>query len=145
MTTERVVSQLLAHLDGLEAGAQILVVGATNRVELIDPSIVRTGRFGQKIFVPMPDASARRDILAVSISLPGIGPHPDIELIHDELADSIRNFSGAEIRDLCDRAKLNACERLDFAQLVHPGIGDFRTALVSYIDDSTDVKMGDQQ
>ena len=145
MTTERVVSQLLAQLDGLEAGAQILVVGATNRVELIDPSIVRTGRFGQKIFVPMPDASARRDILAVSISLPGIGPHPDIELIHDELADSIRNFSGAEIRDLCDRAKLNACERLDFAQLVHPGIGDFRTALVSYIDDSTDVKMGDQQ
>ncbi|MDP2358147.1 MAG: AAA family ATPase [Beijerinckiaceae bacterium] len=145
MTTERVVSQLLAQLDALESGSQILIVGATNRVELIDPSVVRTGRFGQKVFVPMPDEAARREILAVSLHLPGLGPHPDVDSIFSDLAEFIRNFSGAEIRDLCDRAKLVACERRGFAELAHPDVSDFRAVFTSYNEEANKVTREEQQ
>lgn len=129
MTTERVVSQLLAQLDALEPGAQILVIGATNRMELIDPSVIRTGRFGQKIYVPMPDAKARREIMAACLRLPGLGANPQAEAIYAAFADAMSAFSGAEVRDLCDRAKLAACERNGYAKLAHATIEDFHAAL----------------
>ena len=128
MTTERVVSQLIAQLDDLEPGIQILIIGATNRPELIDPSIIRTGRFGQKIYVPMPDDAARREILSTCLTLPGLGPHPQAAQIYADIADRISNFSGASIKDLCDRAKLAACERKNFAELAHVIKEDFDQA-----------------
>ena len=56
MTTDRVVSQLLAELDGVEQLSRVIVLGATNRIDLIDPSILRPGRFGVHIPVGLPDA-----------------------------------------------------------------------------------------
>ena len=140
MTTERVVSQLLAQLDSLEPGAQILVVGATNRLELIDPSVIRTGRFGQKIYVPMPDAASRREIVAASLDAPGLGHNPELDAIQDTIASTIKTFSGAEIRDLCDRAKLAACERVGFSEVTHATAADFRTAVQSQLDDQRAAK-----
>jgi transitional endoplasmic reticulum ATPase len=67
MTTDRVVSQLLAELDGVEQLSRVIVLGATNRIDLIDPSILRPGRFGVHIAVGMPDAQARRQILAIAL------------------------------------------------------------------------------
>ncbi len=61
MTTDRVVSQLLAEMDGMEQLSGIVVLGATNRIDLIDPSVLRPGRFGMHIHVPMPDEAARRE------------------------------------------------------------------------------------
>ena len=55
MTTDRVVSQLLAELDGVEQLSRVIVLGATNRIDLIDPSILRPGRFGVHIAVDLPD------------------------------------------------------------------------------------------
>jgi transitional endoplasmic reticulum ATPase len=142
MTAERVVSQLIAQLDSLEAGAQILMIGATNRIELIDPAVIQTGRFGQKIFVPKPDETTRREIVVASLRLPGLGANPDIEAIQETVADSIRSFSGAEIKDLCDRAKLVACERHNFTELAHAQAADFRLALASQNDDAKNLNGG---
>jgi len=128
MTTERVVSQLLAQLDALEPGLPILVVGATNRLDLIDPSVIRTGRFGRKIHVPMPDEAARREIFALSLAMPGLGPNPDVGSLAEAMAPAIADLSGAEIKDLCERAKLAACERVDYALLAHPTLADFEAA-----------------
>src|SRR5438105_7367050 len=61
MTTDRVVSQLLAELDGVEQLSRVIVLGATNRIDLIDPSILRPGRFGVHIAVELPHADARKD------------------------------------------------------------------------------------
>ncbi len=66
MTTDRVVSQLLAELDGVEQLSRVIVLGATNRIDLIDPSILRPGRFGVHIAVGLPDAEARRQILRIA-------------------------------------------------------------------------------
>ena len=63
MTTDRVVSQLLAELDGVEQLSRVIVLGATNRIDLIDPSILRPGRFGVHIPVGLPDAEERKQIL----------------------------------------------------------------------------------
>ncbi len=68
MTTDRVVNQLLSELDGVEQLAGVIVIGATNRIDLIDPSMLRPGRFGMRIPVPLPDANARREILKINLS-----------------------------------------------------------------------------
>ena len=67
MTTDRVVSQLLAELDGVEQLSRVIVLGATNRIDLIDPSILRPGRFGVHIAVGLPDADERRGILRICL------------------------------------------------------------------------------
>src|SRR5262249_60891428 len=68
MTTDRVVSQLLAELDGVEQLSRVIVLGATNRIDLIDPSILRPGRFGVHIPVGLPDAQERKDILRICLT-----------------------------------------------------------------------------
>ena len=60
MTTDRVVGQLLAELDGVEQLSRVIVLGATNRIDLIDPSVLRPGRFGVHIAVGLPDAAGAR-------------------------------------------------------------------------------------
>jgi transitional endoplasmic reticulum ATPase len=129
MTTERVVSQLLAQLDSLEPTAQILIAGATNRLELVDPSVIRTGRFGHKLYVPMPDDAARKAILAAALAIPTLGANPHFEAIEKTVRHAIENCSGAEINDLCERAKLAACERDGFQRLVHPEPQDFLSVM----------------
>src|SRR5204863_1694896 len=73
MTTDRVVSQLLTELDGVEQLSRVIALGATNRIDLIDPSVLRPGRFGVHIAVGLPDADARREILKISLR----GARPD--------------------------------------------------------------------
>ena len=128
MTTERVVSQLLAQLDALEPSMQILVVGATNRLDLIDPTVIRTGRFGRKIHVPLPDEADRRMIFELTMAMLALGPNPHIDEIAERVAPRLVGLSGADIHDLCERAKLVACERVEYSQLVHPTLVDFEAA-----------------
>jgi transitional endoplasmic reticulum ATPase len=59
MVTERVVSQLLTELDGIQALYGVVVLAATNRADMIDPALLRPGRFDKIVFVPMPDKAAR--------------------------------------------------------------------------------------
>src|SRR5204862_4725647 len=94
MTTDRVVSQLLAELDGVEQLSRVIVLGATNRIDLIDPSILRPGRFGVHIAVGLPDAQARREILRIALRNAGPEGDRDLEAIIEAVVPLTEEFSG---------------------------------------------------
>ena len=101
MTTERVVNQLLAELDGVEQLSRVIVVGATNRLDLVDSSILRPGRFGVHLHVPLPDTAARRQILGIHLRAEEVEAAPEIDDILDVLTAKTEGFSGAQLRQLC--------------------------------------------
>jgi transitional endoplasmic reticulum ATPase len=102
--TERVVNTILAEMDGLEELQSVVVIGATNRPNLIDPALLRPGRFDELIYVPVPDAAGRRHILGIHTkSMPLAG---DVDL--DSLAQRSERFTGADLEDLVRRAGMFA-------------------------------------
>ncbi|MGO9571164.1 MAG: CDC48 family AAA ATPase [Desulfomonilaceae bacterium] len=104
---ERVLSQFLAEFDGIEELAGVLVLGATNRLDMLDPAVLRPGRFDEVIEMTMPDEKDRQEIFRVHFrNKPlekGIDPA--------ELATRTEGFSGAEIAAVCNRAALSAVRR----------------------------------
>jgi transitional endoplasmic reticulum ATPase len=98
--TERVISQFLAEMDGVEELTGVLVLGATNRLDILDPAIVRPGRFDVLLEVRPPDREARRRIF--EIGLRGKPLAPDVDL--DELAAMTEECSGADIQAVCKMA-----------------------------------------
>jgi len=104
---ERVLSQLLAELDGVEELKGVLVLGATNRLDLLDPAVLRPGRFDEVVEIPMPDEKGREEIFRVHLQnkplAPGISPN--------ELASRTEGFSGAEIASVCNKAAFKAVRR----------------------------------
>ncbi len=129
MTTDRVVSQLLAELDGVEQLSGVIVLGATNRIDLIDPSILRPGRFGVHIAVGLPDAPARRDILRICLRTKGDADAAELAAIIDAATPLTEGFSGARLRQLCDDAKRGAIRRTGFTQVAAPTVADMLAAL----------------
>jgi transitional endoplasmic reticulum ATPase len=120
MTTDRVVNQLLAELDGVERLSGVIVIGATNRIDLIDPSILRPGRFGAHIPVPLPDEMARREILRLNLAQFAAEIPSELEAIVDCLASSLPGASGARLRYLCDEVKRTAIETSNFSGPIVP-------------------------
>jgi transitional endoplasmic reticulum ATPase len=129
MTTDRVVSQLLAELDGVEQLSGVIVLGATNRIDLIDPSILRPGRFGVHIAVGLPDAQARRDILRICLRTAATAEGPELSSIIEAATPLTEGFSGARLRQLCDDAKRAAIRRTGFTQVAAPTVADMLAAL----------------
>ena len=129
MTTDRVVSQLLAELDGVEQLSRVIVLGATNRIDLIDPSILRPGRFGVHIAVGLPDAEERRGILRICLRTAISGGGDGIEAIIEAVTPLTDGFSGAQIKQLCDTAKRTAIKRTGFTQVAAPTVADMLQAL----------------
>ncbi|MBI3695538.1 MAG: CDC48 family AAA ATPase [Acidobacteria bacterium] len=105
--SERVLSQLLIELDGVEELKGILVLGATNRPDLLDPAILRPGRFDEVLEIPLPDEPARREIFAVHLRRKPLGPGIDAQ----DLAARTPEFSGAEIQGVCQQAARRAVRR----------------------------------
>ena len=103
---ESVVSQILTEIDGLEELSDVLVIGATNRLDIVDPALLRPGRFDRVVEVPLPDADARRSILLIHMRN---RPFVDVEL--DALVEQTVGMSGAEIEGAVDRAAAAALER----------------------------------
>ncbi len=104
--SERVVSQLLAEMAGLEELHGVVIVGATNRPDLMDPALLRPGRLDWHILAPTPDEKARLEILKVhskSIPLKGV----DL----DRLAKETEGYSGADLEALCREAAMNAMRK----------------------------------
>ncbi len=101
--SERVVNQLLTSMDGLETLEGVVVVGATNRPDMVDPALLRTGRFDRILLVPAPDKSARLEILKVHTK--GM-PLENVDL--DELAEELDGYTGADIEGLCREAAMVA-------------------------------------
>ncbi|MFL6363564.1 MAG: CDC48 family AAA ATPase [Nitrososphaeraceae archaeon] len=100
MVTERVVSQLLTELDGIQALSGVVVLAATNRADMIDPALLRPGRFDKIVFVPMPDKAARQKILEIHSKDKPISP--DVDLV--KVAELTEGFSGADTSSVANTA-----------------------------------------
>ncbi|MFX0211580.1 MAG: CDC48 family AAA ATPase [Candidatus Hodarchaeota archaeon] len=104
--TERMISQFLTELDGLEELKGVVVIAATNRPDMIDPALLRPGRFDKIISIGLPDQPARLEILKIHTRDVPLAADTDL----DELSKKTENFSGADLAVLCHEAVLNAIE-----------------------------------
>lgn len=102
--TESVVNQLLTSVDGLESMEGVVIIGATNRPDIIDQSLLRPGRFDRLILTPAPDAASRIEILKIHTK--NMPLSKDVSI--DELADETDGFSGADIEALCRESAMLA-------------------------------------
>lgn len=102
--TERVVNTILAEMDGLEELQSVVVIGATNRPNLVDPALLRPGRFDELVYVGVPDQGGRRRILGIHTAKMPL--EEDVDL--DEMAARTERFTGADLEDLVRRAGLYA-------------------------------------
>jgi transitional endoplasmic reticulum ATPase len=121
--TERVVNTILSEMDGLEELQNVVVIGATNRPTLIDPALLRPGRFDELIYVGTPDTAGRRRILAIHTRNMPLADDVDLE----KVAQQSDHFTGADLEDLVRRAGLTALRRgLDIGKVT---MADFEVAL----------------
>jgi transitional endoplasmic reticulum ATPase len=102
--TERVISQILTEMDGLEPLHNVVVIAATNRPDIMDPALLRPGRFDRLVYVPPPDLQARKEILRIHTK--GKPLDDDVDL--DRLATKMDKYTGAEISAVCNEAVMLA-------------------------------------
>ncbi len=102
--TERVVNTILSEMDGLEELQGVVVVGATNRPNLVDPALLRPGRFDELVYVGVPDRGGRRHILDIQTRDMPLADDVDLAA----LAERTERYTGADLSDLVRRAGLNA-------------------------------------
>ena len=105
--SERVLSQFLAELDGVEELKGVLVLGATNRLDILDPAVLRPGRFDEILEIPLPDEKGREEVFEVHMRNK---PHGTAIDLH-RLATMTEGLSGSEIASICAKAALQAVRR----------------------------------
>jgi transitional endoplasmic reticulum ATPase len=105
--TESVVSQILTEIDGLEELHNVLIIGATNRLDIVDPALLRPGRFDRIIEVPNPDAQGIEMIFKIHTKKKPLEEDVDLK----KLVEIAKGFSGAEIEEVCNRAALLGVKR----------------------------------
>ncbi len=105
--TERVVNTILAEMDGLEELQSVVVIGATNRPNLVDPALLRPGRFDELIYVGVPDKAGRRRILGIQTAKMPLAEDVDL----DDVAARTDRFTGADLGDVVRRAGLIALRK----------------------------------
>ena len=98
--TERMISQLLTELDGLELLKDVTVIAATNRPDIIDTALLRPGRFDKLISIPIPDKKARKEIFRIHTQRKPLAEDIDLE----KLAEKTKGFTGADIAAICNEA-----------------------------------------
>jgi len=101
---EQTLNQLLVEMDGFEANEGVIIVAATNRRDVLDPALLRPGRFDRQVTVPNPDIKGREKILGVHARKTPLGPDVDLRLI----ARGTPGFSGADLANLVNEAALTA-------------------------------------
>ena len=102
--TERVVSQILTELDGLDALKDVVVIAATNRPDMVDPALMRPGRIDRMLYIPEPDLEARKSIIRIHTR--GKPLSTDLDL--DKLAEQMEGYNGADIAATCSAASMVA-------------------------------------
>ncbi|MCQ2079432.1 MAG: CDC48 family AAA ATPase [archaeon] len=106
--TERVVSQMLTELDGLEPMNDVVIIAATNRPDMIDPALLRPGRFDKSIYVAPPDVESRESIFGIHIKDKPLEEDVDLHV----LAEKTEGCTGADISAICNEAVMSAVRRL---------------------------------
>jgi transitional endoplasmic reticulum ATPase len=129
MTTERVVNQLLAELDGIGQQSRVIVVAATSRIDLLDPSFLRPGRFGAQLLVGLPDRSARAEIARIHLRKAAFSDPAELERIVEMLAGETGGYSGAQLQHVCEEAKRIALRDVAYAAPSAPTFDQAREAL----------------
>ena len=119
---EQTLNQMLVEMDGFAANAGIIVMAATNRVDILDPAILRPGRFDRKIAVGLPDVGGREAILQVHAKNKPLGDNVDLK----QIAQTTAGFTGADLENLLNEAAIVAAKgnRSFISQ------GDIKTAFV---------------
>ena len=105
--TDRVLTQILTELDGLEKLENVVVIAATNRPDILDPALLRAGRFDRQIYVPVPDKETRLKILEVHTKNMPLSKEINLE----ELAELTDGFVGADLANLCKEAGIIALRK----------------------------------
>lgn len=104
---EQTLNQMLVEMDGFETGTNVIVIAATNRPDVLDPALLRPGRFDRQVVVPLPDVRGREQILNVHIKKVPVGRDVDPEVI----ARGTPGMSGADLANLVNEAALFAARR----------------------------------
>ena len=104
---EQTLNQLLVEMDGFEANEGIILIAATNRPDVLDPALLRPGRFDRQVVVPNPDVNGREKILKVHVRNVPLAPNVDLKVI----ARGTPGFSGADLANLVNEAALMAARR----------------------------------
>jgi transitional endoplasmic reticulum ATPase len=102
--TERVISQILTEMDGLEELNSVTVIAATNRPDLVDPALLRPGRFDRHVFIPPPDLETRKAILKIHTRRKPLAKDVNLE----EIAKRTDRYTGAELAAICNEASMLA-------------------------------------
>ncbi|KAK6080397.1 ATPase [Seiridium cupressi] len=126
-----IVSTLLALMDGMDGRGQVIVIGATNRPDNIDPALRRPGRFDREFYFPLPDVDARKAIIDIHTKDWGISNE-----FKQSLARDAKGYGGADLRALCTEAAMNAIQR------TYPQIYSSKDKLIVN-PDKIDIKMTD--
>ncbi|UZE92445.1 MAG: CDC48 family AAA ATPase [Methanosarcinales archaeon] len=111
--TERVISQMLTELDGLEELKDVVVIAATNRPDIVDPALLRPGRLDRWIYVPPPKKKERKEIFAIHLKGKPLAEDVDLE----ELAEKTNEYVGADIEAICREATM-----LVLREVLQPGM-----------------------
>ncbi|WP_370945006.1 AAA family ATPase [Amycolatopsis sp. cg5] len=129
--SDRVVAALLTELDGVEPMREVVVLGATNRPELVDPALLRPGRLERLVYVPPPDAEARAAILRASSKNTPLASDVDL----DEIASTLDRYSAADCAALIREAALTAMrESLEAAEVTAAHLAKARDAVRPSLD-----------
>ena len=104
---EQTLNAMLVEMDGLESRAGVIVLAATNRPDVLDPALLRPGRFDRQVVMDLPDITGRRKILDVHVKKIKVDPAIDLDVI----ARTTPGFSGADLANLCNEAALLAARR----------------------------------
>jgi cell division protease FtsH len=104
---EQTLNQLLVEMDGFEGTEGVIIVAATNRPDVLDPALLRPGRFDRRVVVPSPDMRGREKILEIHSRRIPLGDHVDLSVI----AKGTPGFSGADLENLCNEAALLAARK----------------------------------
>ncbi|WP_297065519.1 CDC48 family AAA ATPase [Thermococcus sp.] len=116
--TDRLINQLLTEMDGIQENSGVVVIGATNRPDIIDPALLRPGRFDRLILVPAPDEKARLEIFRVHTKRVPLAEDVNLE----ELAKRTEGYSGADIEALVREAAMLAMRRALQEGIIRPGM-----------------------
>ena len=123
---ENTLNQLLTEMDGFGSNSGIIILAATNRVDILDKALLRAGRFDRQIYVDLPDLNERKEVFGVHLKPLKLDPSVDVDL----LARQTPGFSGADIANVCNEAALiaarhqkNAVDKDDFLAAIDRIIG----------------------
>jgi transitional endoplasmic reticulum ATPase len=122
---QRIVNQLLTELDEMDRASHVIVIGATNRMEMVDPAILRPGRFGVHLHVDLPDETDRAEILRLQLRGAALAPGLTLAAVVDAVVPRTNGASGADLAQLCQAAKLHALEAAHFAGEPRLTLADF--------------------